>query len=260
MQMQLPMLPITVLLVFIRFTALTSMTVIFGRNVVPIRIRVAIAMALSWVVLSNIPPEWVGYCEKINQVVPLVIALAGEVMLGLAIGLVIDLFFAILGMTSTLFARASSLMMAKMLDPTSGEQSVSISTLFSILFTVLIFLWGGHLFLIKLVVESFSVLPPGFFWFRHELLDMYVQLSSDVFSWGLRFALPAMAGGMLVSVAMGLISKMSPEFNVMVLGLPFRLFMGLGILSLFMICGYDPLFKVFEAMMLHIKYLWVGGL
>lgn len=259
MDLVLPIFPVTMLLVFFRFMALVSMTVLFGRNTVPIPIRVAIAMALSWFVLCRLPPEWTAFCEGLDAVVPLALALLGEVMLGLAMGLVIDLFFGVLSMTSTLFARESSLMMATMLDPTSGEQTVFINTLFSMLFTVLTFMWGGHLFLIKMVVESFRVLPPGFFWFRDELMELYVQLGSNVFSWGLRFALPVMAGGMLVAVSMGLIAKMSAEFNVLILSLPFRLFMGIGVLSLFLMYGYDPLYKVFETMMMHVKYLWVGA-
>lgn len=259
MEFQLPILPVTVLLVFVRFAALTGMTVIFGRAIVPIRIRIAAAMAMSFFVLCHLPPVWTAYCQNLTQLVPLVIALVGEVMLGMALGLILDLFFAVLNMTSFLFARGSSLMMARMLDPTSNEQSMIFSTLFSLLFTVLIFLWGGHLFLVKLVIQSFSFLPPGFFWFREELLEMYVQLGGDVFSWGVRFALPVIAGGLLVGVAMGLIAKMSPEFNVLILSLPFRLFVGISLLSLFILYGADPLFNVFETMLMHVKYLWTGG-
>jgi len=258
-QLQLPFYPVTVLLVFIRFAALAGMTAVFGRTLVPVRIRLAVAMAFSWFTLSCLPAEWELHCEGLNQVIPLTVAISGEIMLGMAMGLICDLFFAVLSITSMIFARESALMMATMLDPTSEEDSVIFSTLFSLLFTVLIFLWGGHLFLVKLVVESFRVLPPGFFWFRQELLEMYVHAGGDMFRWGLRFALPVMAGSMLITVSMGLIARMAPEFNVLILGLPFRLFMGLGILCLFLLYGYDPLYKVFESMLLHVKYLWAGG-
>ena len=260
MQLMLPFMPVAMLLVFIRFAALTGMTVIFGRGLVPVQVRIATAVALSWFVLSNLPPEWMVLCAGLDQPLSLAIAIGGEVMLGLAMGLLIDLFFAILNMASALFGRESALMMATMLDPTSDEQTVFISTLFSLSFTVLIFFWGGHLFLVKLVVDSFKVLPPGFFWFREELMGMYVQLGSDIFHWGLRFAFPAMAGGLIVAASMGLITKMAADFNVLILSLPFRLFMGVGILSLFFLYGYDPLYKVFETMVRHVKYLWVGGL
>ena len=257
--MQLPILPITVLLVFARFAALTCMTVVFGRRLVPIRVRIALAMALSWFVLGNLPPEWRAYCQNLNDTLSIVTALLGEVLLGLALGLVFDMFFAVLNMTSVLFARESALMMATMLDPTNDEQTVFLSTLFSITFTTLIFLWGGHIFLVKLVIGSFEFLPPGFFWFREELMDMYVQLGGDIFSWGIRFALPVMAGGMIVAVCMGLIAKMAPEFNVLILSLPFRLFTGITILCLFILYGSDPLYKVFETMLRHIEYLWGRG-
>lgn len=259
MQLHLPLYPITVLLVLFRFAALVGMTAVFGRKLVPVRIRLAIAIALTWFAVVHLPPEWVSHCEGISSVGSLVFAILGEILLGAAMGLVCDLFFAILNMAGMVFGRESSLMMARMVDPTSGEEDVIVSTLFSILFSLLILLWNGHLFLIKLVMESFRVLPPGFFWFRKELLEMYVALGGNIFQWGLRFALPAMVGGLLVAVAMGLMAKMAPEFNVLFLSLPIRLAVGIGLLTVFVLYGRDPLYHVFETMLLHLKFVLVGG-
>lgn len=259
MQLHFPLYPITVLLVLFRFSALVGMTALFGRRLVSMRIRMAIAIALAWFTVVRLPPEWSLYCEGITTLIPLVIAIVGEVLLGVALGLVCDMFFAILNVAGMIFGRESSLMMARMVDPTSGEEDVIVGTLFSILFSTLVLLWNGHLLLIKFVVKSFEVLPPGFFWFRKELLEMYVTLGGDIFHWGVRFALPAMVGGMLVAVAMGLMAKMAPEFNVLFLSLPIRLSVGIGLLMLFVLYGRDPFFQVFETMMLHLKYVLLGG-
>jgi len=259
MQLHLPLYPITVLLVLFRFTALVGMTAVFGRKLISVRIRMAIAIALTWFSVGRLPSEWALHCEGITTIGPLVIALLGEVLLGVALGLVCDMFFAILNVAGMVFGRESSLMMARMVDPTSGEEDVIVGTLFSILFSVLVLLWNGHLLLIKFVVKSFEVLPPGFFWFRKELLEMYVTLGGDIFQWGLRFALPAMVGGLLVAVAMGLMAKMAPEFNVLFLSLPIRLSVGIGLLTLFVLYGRDPLYQVFETMMMHLKYVLLGG-
>lgn len=259
MQFTLPIYPITVLLVLFRFSTLVGMTAVFGRSMVPVRVRLMVAVALTWFAVAHLPPEWNEHCQGINTLSALTIALVGEILLGAAIGLVCDMFFAILNMSGHIFGRESSLTMARMVDPTSGQEDTIISSLFAILFTVLVLLWDGHLYFIKLVMESFRVLPPGFFWFRKELLEMYTLLGSDIFQWGLRFALPAMVGGLLVAVVMGLMAKMAPDFNVLFLSLPIRLLMGISILTLFLLYGQDPLFKVFEAMLTHVKYVLTGG-
>jgi flagellar biosynthetic protein FliR len=259
MQLFLPLYPITVLLVLFRFAAVVGMTSAFGRNFIPIRIRLSIAIALTWFAVVHLPPEWAGYCQQITTIGALVIAVLGELLLGAALGLVCDLFFAVLNMTGLVIGRESSLMMARMMDPSTGEEDIIIGTLFSILLSLLILLWNGHLFLVKLVMQSFRILPPGFSWFRKELLEMYSTLGGDVFSWGVRFALPAMVGGLIIAVAMGLMAKMAPEFNVLFLSLPIRLAVGLGMLSIFLLYGYDPLYKLFESMMLHLKFVLTGG-
>ncbi len=260
MDLHLPLYPITLLLVLFRFTALVGMTSIFGRRLVPVRIRMAIAIALTWFAAAHLPPEWAMHCQGITTVGALVVAVFGELLLGAAMGLVCDMFFAVLNMTGLVIGRESSLMMARMMDPASGEDDIIVSTLFSMLLSLLILLWDGHLFMIKLVMQSFKVLPPGFYWFREELLEMYSMLGSDIFAWGIRFALPAMMGGLLVAVAMGLMAKMAPEFNVLFLSLPIRLSVGIGLLTVFLLYGRDPLYQVFESMLLHLKFVLLGGI
>lgn len=260
MHLYLPLYPITLLLVFFRFAALVGMTVLFGRKLIPVRIRVVIALALTWFAASHLPPEWAASCQRITTVGVLVVALLGELLLGAAMGLVCDMFFAILNMTGLIIGQESSLMMARMMDPASGEDDLIISTLFSMLLSLLVLLWNGHLVVIKLVMQSFKVLPPGFSWFRKELLEMYALLGRDIFAWGVRFALPAMMGGLLVAVAMGLMAKMAPEFNVLFLSLPIRLSVGIGLLTIFLLYGHDPLYQIFETMLFHLKYVLVGGI
>jgi flagellar biosynthetic protein FliR len=258
MELNLPIYPISVLLVLFRFAALVGMTAIFGRNLIPVRVRLMIAVALTWFAVVNLPVEWAAHCEGITTTSALVIAALGEIMLGVALGLICDMFFAILNMTGHVLGRESSLAMARMVDPSSGQDDMIISSLFGIILTILVLLWDGHLFFIKLVMGSFKVLPPGFFWFRKELLEMYTLLGADIFEWGVRFALPAMVAGMLVGVVMGLMAKMAPEFNVLFLSLPIRLGVGLTVLSFFLLYGRDPLYRIFETMLLHAKYV-LGG-
>jgi flagellar biosynthesis protein FliR len=259
MELVLPIYPITLLLILFRFVAVIGMSAIFGRSMIPARIRLALALALTWFTVMRLPLEWQEYCQGLTTAFPLVVAIFGEIMLGLALGMVCELFFAVLNVSGTLVGQASSLMMAQMVDPTSDQQDVILSTLFSLLFTLLVLLWDGHLFLIKMVVQSFQLLPPGFAWFRQELLEMYVQLGGNLFSWGIRYALPVMMGGLVIGVAMGLMAKMAPEFNVMFLALPIRLGMGIGLFSIFMLYAADPLYKIFEAMMLHLRFVLLGG-
>jgi flagellar biosynthesis protein FliR len=259
MQFYVPIYPIAVVLVLSRFAALVGMTAVFGRRQIPVRIRLMIAVALTWFAVANLPPEWNVYCQSLNKLSVLVMAIIGEMLMGAALGLVCDLFIGVLSMAGLIVGQGSSLSMAQMMDPATGESDVIVSTIFTMLFTLLVLLWDGHLFLIKIMMKSFHVLPPGFSWFREELLEMYTVLGSDLFAWGIRYALPTLVGGLLVVVAMGLMAKMAPEFNVLFLSLPVRLVMGLGMLVIFFLYGYGPFYRVFEGMLVHMRYILAGG-
>lgn len=259
MQLHLPVYPITLLLVLFRFGTLVGMTMLFGRQMVPARVRMAIAMALTWFAASHLPPEWSQHCEQITDGISLTIALCGEILLGAAMGLVCDLFFAVIAMAGELLSRECSLMMAKVMDPTSQNEEAVISTMLSLVFSMLVFLWDGHLYLIRVVMQSFQTLPPGFLWLKSDLLEMFTILGGDVFQWGVRYALPAMIGGLVIGSAMGLMAKMAPEFNVLFLSLPIRLGVGLMLFSFFILYGHDPLFRLFEGMVEHMQYVLQGS-
>ena len=64
-------------------------------------------------------------------------------------------------MSGEKIASTAGLSMANMVDPQSGGQTLVISTVLS-LFLISIFLsLDGHLFLIKMIIESYNYLPIG---------------------------------------------------------------------------------------------------
>lgn len=259
MDLHLPVYPIAMLLVLIRFGTLVGMTMIFGRQLISPRVRIAIAMALSWFAATRLPPEWLDSCLRITDGVSLTVALAGEILLGGAMGLVCDLFVAVLFMTGEVLGREASLSMAKVMDPASQNDATVISTMLTLVFSLLVLLWDGHLFMIRLVMQSFGTLPPGFLWLKPDLVEMFTTLGGDVFEWGVRYALPSIVGGMIIAAAMGLMAKMAPEFNVLFLSLPIRLAMGVLLFAAFVLYGHDPLFRLFESMLEHLQYLLQRG-
>ncbi|MFH0880234.1 MAG: flagellar biosynthetic protein FliR [Lentisphaerota bacterium] len=53
-----------------------------------------------------------------------------------------------------------------------------------------------------------------------------------MFQWGLRFGLPVMAAILIVDACMGLVSRMAPDFDILFLSFPIRLFVGMAMLAL----------------------------
>ena len=82
-------------------------------------------------------------------------------VLGLSVGLILNILFSAASVSGEKIASTAGLSMANMVDPQSGGQTLVISTVLS-LFLISIFLsLDGHLFLIKMIIESYNYLPIG---------------------------------------------------------------------------------------------------
>jgi flagellar biosynthetic protein FliR len=93
---------------------------------------------------------------------------------------------------------------------------------------VLVFLMmnGHHVMFISLI-DSFSVVPIGFFMLKKVMLGKMLSLGSDMFMSGIKIGAPIIAALLLTSTAFGLIARFSPQMNVMIVAFPLKIVVGL---------------------------------
>ena len=84
-----------------------------------------------------------------------------EIGIGLSVGLVLSILFSAAYVAGEKIASTAGLSMSTMVDPQSGGQTVVLSSVLS-LFLISVFLsLDGHLYLIKMILESYVYLPIG---------------------------------------------------------------------------------------------------
>ena len=117
-------------------------------------------------------------------------------------------------MSGEKIASTAGLSMANMVDPQSGGQTLVISTVLS-LFLISIFLsLDGHLFVIKMIIESYSYLPIG------ESLNFREVSNAGIFAFGRMLylgsliMLPVVGGMLLINLAGGIITRSAPTLNL----------------------------------------------
>ncbi|MEI6810064.1 MAG: flagellar biosynthetic protein FliR, partial [bacterium] len=121
-----------------------------------------------------------------------------------------------------------SLTMAQVVDPTSGISTDIIGTILQLTCFMIFVLNDAHLVLIKMMYQSFAILPlnPSA-WLTRDLFSDVVQLLQRAYEWGIRLAAPAIAVAFLLDLSLGLMSRMAPNFDILFMSLPIRLFAGL---------------------------------
>jgi len=188
----------------------------FSAAAVPVQLRVAIAgalavMAITWLPVT-IPPATLSLAGML--------ALAAEVLIGLSLGFVLQLSFAAPVLAAEQIGGAMGLSIASSVDPVSGAHSPALGQYFTVLLTVIFLGLGAHLTWLQLVLDSYSVFPPGAAWLAPERLHEIALFGTQMFVAAVAIALPVTLILLLVQMVTGVLSRSAPSLNLFALGLP----------------------------------------
>ncbi len=222
----------------VRITAFLLAAPIFGTQVLTARVRVVLGFMITIIIAPLLPagPQY----EALSLSVLLLVA--QQILIGVALAFIFQVVFQIFVMTGQYIAMSMGLGFAAMNDPASGL-SVTIISQFYLLTTTLLFISiNGHLVLLQILVDSFTVMPIGVSSFSTEDFAKIIGLGSWMFASGLTIALPILTSLLLVNIAFGVMSRSAPQINVFVVGFPMTLIFGLFVMWL----GFDAFLPIFR--------------
>lgn len=206
-----------------RIAALLSVAPVFGSRILPRRIRLITALALTWTLMPLLPSSPV--VEPLSPTGILIVA--QQLLIGLSMGFLLRLAFGALEVGGQMIATQMGLGFASLVDPQSGVQSPLLSQ-FYMLFGTLVFLGlNGHLLLIRFLVDSFTALPVAGTGADRDLLWILVTWAGRMFAGAVLIALPAITSLLVVNLAFGVMTRAAPQLNIFTVGFPIGLILGL---------------------------------
>ena len=206
----------------LRVSAMIAAAPIFSSRQTPRRLRVGVALLLSFILMPLIPPPPV---VEVFSPEALLIA-AQQVLIGLAMGFVMQMVFGALVFGGQALAYSMGLGFASMMDPQNGVQVPVLSQYYIILATLLFLILNGHLFMIETLAQSFCTMPIAVDGITQANLRDIVLWASRMFTGGLLIALPAIAALLLVNLGMGIITRAAPQLNIFAVGFPMTMMIG----------------------------------
>ncbi len=209
-----------------RVAALVSVAPVFGSRTLPRRVRLMLALALTWAIVPFVPP--VPAVEPVSPTGLLIVA--QQVLIGLSMGFVLRLVFGALELGGQMVATQMGLGFASLVDPQNGAQSPLLSQFYTLLGTLVFLSLNGHLLLVRLLVDSFATLPVAATGVDRDLLWTLVGWASRTFAGAVLIALPAVASLLVVNLAFGVMTRAAPQLNIFAVGFPITLVLGLLIL------------------------------
>lgn len=210
------------LLPLFRIAGFVMVAPVFSTGFVSMRIRLGLCVMLTLVVAPNLTPDTSFDPVSIDGAL-LVIQ---QVLIGAALGFVMQIIFAAIVNAGQLVGMQMGLGFAQMMDPQTGV-SVPVIGQFYNLMGILLFLgMNGHLVLIEILADSFSILPPDAGWLPAPALLNIAYFGSWIFSGAVIIALPAIIALLMISVVMGVITKSTPQMNIFAVGFAISIIAG----------------------------------
>jgi len=207
---------------FVRISAMMLASPVFGARMMPVRIRIVLAMVISALSIPLLPP--VPMVDLISFDAAGI--LFQQIIIGVSMGVIVQMVFQALVVAGEAIANGMGLGFARMVDPANGVQVPVISQFLVVMATLLFVILNGHLLLIQLVIRSFEILPisssglslPGFM--------AVVKWATQMFIGGLLIALPAVTALLVVNISMGVITRAAPQLNIFAVGFPLMILLG----------------------------------
>ena len=216
-------------LVFARLGAVVMLLPGLGETFIPPRIRLSFALALSLMLfpllVGKVPPIPTAPADMTLMVIK-------ELLIGLLIGGVLRMFMTSLATAGEIVSLQTTLSFAQTANPMQATPSTTVGTFLGLIGIVLIFATDlDHLF-VGAIVRSFDLFPFGRDVPVADAGQLAVQTVGKSFALGLQLSAPVIVFSLIFNVALGLVNRVMPQFQVFFAATPLIVLLGLSIFAL----------------------------
>jgi flagellar biosynthesis protein FliR len=231
------------LLIFVRVGSAMVIMPGLAEAYVAARVRLLLALGLSLALFGPLAPTLPAVPDE-----PLALArlLAAEAVLGLFIGSAAKVIFAALHIAGTTIAFHSGLATAAIFDPSEATQGTLPGNFLTTTALVLLFVTDSHHLLVAALAASYATLPPGDALPWGDMAELLARLADRAFGLGLRLAAPMLLVSVLTYLAMGVLNRLMPAFQVFFIALPLQILAAFATVMLSFAAGLLAFFTFFE--------------
>ncbi|MEL7564664.1 MAG: flagellar biosynthetic protein FliR [Dehalobacterium sp.] len=218
------------ILVFIRMTSFFVSSPIFSLRNIPNGVKIGTGLMISLILFPQLPTGNITIPDHLMYFIGFAVS---ETLTGLIFGLAANCIFSAVRIAGQYLDIQIGFAMAMIVDPANGMQNTLVAQFFYLLGVLMFFSLDLHHVLISALVTSFDLVPPGDLLINDHVILSVIKIFVLMFSFALRMALPVILVLVISDISLGLISKTVPQFNVMMIGFPLKI--GVGIMTLFLL-------------------------
>jgi flagellar biosynthetic protein FliR len=203
---------------FVRILALFSAAPLLYHRAIPVRVKIGLAALVTLALAPALPAP---------QSADAAWLLAQQLVVGLAIGLAVQIAFAAFEIAGDVIGLQMGLGFAGFIDPQNADQTPLIGSFLGLVATLVFLAINGHLLMLAGIAESFRSVPVGAPVPGAQDIQGLVMLGAGMFKVGLHLALPVLATMLIVNLALGVLARAAPQLNIFAVGFPATILIGM---------------------------------
>jgi len=208
------------LLLFARFSGVMAFFPFFSHMSIPVSVKTALTFYITVIFfpmakLGNFHPDLSS----------LVLAVLSEITLGFIAGLALNIVFAAISLAGEQISMVMGFSMATVLDPQTGVNSTLISQALTFLAILTLLAFDLHHYMIIFVSKTIGTIQLGNFYPEKFVFGYFLNAVKNMFIFGFILAFPIIALSLLSDLIFGMLMKTMPQFNLLVIGFPIKIFL-----------------------------------
>lgn len=156
---------------------------------------------------------------------------AAEGAMGIAIGVSIAIVLEAFNLAAQVLGLQAGYAYASTIDPSTEADSGVLLVLSQLAAGLLFFSLGLDREILRLFAQSLDMVPSGTYVFGIATAQSLIRLASNLFSVGVRLALPVVALLVMVDVALALLGRLNQQLQLISLAFPAKMLTALLVLS-----------------------------
>ncbi len=209
-------------LLFSRVSGVIAFFPFFSHMAIPVSVKTALAFYLT---ILFFPVAHIAHIPE----APLHLALlvAGEFMLGFIAAMILNFVFAALGLAGSQISMIMGFSMASVMDPLTGANTPIIGQILTLIAVLVLLAFNGHHLILLFLSQSITHIELGAFYPDPQIWSYLSKAVTHMFMMGLIIAFPFIALSILSDVIFGMLMKTMPQFNLLVVGFPIKIFLSI---------------------------------
>ncbi len=217
------------LLILVRIATFMFVAPFFNQQGIPAISKIGVASIVSILVLYTMHPTEALYTSAFGYGVLVV----REATTGLIIGFAAYIASTIIVFAGNLIDMEIGFSMVTEFDPSQRMQVTITGSIYNYFMLMLLVVTNFHQYLIRAVVDSFSLIPLGGAKLDRDVLLSGITIAMvNYFIVAFRIMLPVFATLMIINCVLGIMAKVAPQMNMFAVGIQIKLLAGLAVLLL----------------------------